>query len=223
MLGSSLYKWLNLCKTLLNSISPGNQETELMTNLPLGNAETSVLEQSWLSMPQSRLLVVGPHSSWLFMSCFSLLDTDSLTISLSNAVTYLISVWWIREVSLTNSLSKNEWWHRSIPAEIRCSKSKVKESLGQGSPLGSGASDLSRSFFCQGYEWYDTDNFCHHDTHKRRTRVSVQIRVSPRSSADPVCLPAFQQILCQCCYVNSVNFKGGDYGLIDFIENIQYR
>lgn len=52
-----------------------------MANQAVGNAETfSVLEQSWLPMSQSPLLVVGPHSTGLSsMSCPSLFDVESLT------------------------------------------------------------------------------------------------------------------------------------------------
>lgn len=51
-----------------------------MANQAVGHAETStVLEQSWLPMSQSRLLVVGPRSTRLSsISCFSLFDADSL-------------------------------------------------------------------------------------------------------------------------------------------------
>jgi len=106
--------------------------------------------------------------------------------------------------------------------EIWRGKSKVTEALGWAALLSSGASDLSRSFLCQGYEQCDAANFCHCNTHSPRTRVSAQIMVSFGSSADPFYLPAFQKILCQCCYVNSVNYRGGNYGPIDFTENIQY-
>lgn len=48
-------------------------------------------------------------------------------------------------------------------------------------------------------------------------------RASARHGMDYFYLPAFQKTLCQGCHVNSVNYRGGNYGRIDFTENFQYR
>lgn len=175
MVGSSLHKWPNLCKALLNSF-PRSQETELMANQAVGNAETfSVLEQSWLPMSQSPLLVVGPHSTGLSsMSCPSLFDVESLTGEPLKPYCLLFfsscKTRWIWEVLLTKNLLKHtEWWQRSMSVEIWCSKSEVTESLGWGAQLGSGTSELSRNFLCQGYERYNTADFCHRNAHKPGT------------------------------------------------------